>query len=300
MFEDVVFRRELSIRAGAVVADNNDPLEDMGFVLFLESHERGDWSEGVFSHALGMLITAATPVPDVVHTEILVTPRPDRAMGAQCDVNFATYLGGSGASWQNDDLAETVEYYIKHNGGRWRALPIVGTNARERVRNACNSCKGAPYSICRYLTSLPFFRSVGERLLSKSAISPGHCATIAARVINASREKPLSHAASYYSPSSLYRGVASTMVATEVGNRASGSESTIRALVREPLSAEAVRRIGDARCARAVRELAERCLSLHASDAEGVDLSAGSDVAAAEHALACALLRWTLMRAVPF
>jgi hypothetical protein len=298
MFEDVVFRRELSRRANTVDA-NDDPLEDMGFVLFLEAHERGDWSEGVFSHALGMLITAMTPVPNVVHAEILVPPSPDHAMGEQCDTNFATYIGGSGASWQNDDLEETVDYYIKHNGGRWRALPVVGRNARERARKACNSCNGAPYSICRYLTSLPFFREVGERLLSKTAQSPGHCATIAARVISASRDKPLPHAASYYSPSSLYQSVASTMAATEVGDRAGDAESTIRALVREPLSAKAVQRIGDTRCARAVRELAARCLSLHAS-AEGVDLSAGSDVAAAEHALACALLRWTLMRAVPF
>ena len=133
-------------------------------------------------------------------------------------------------------------------------------------------------------------------MLGDKAGDPGHCATLAARVLKGSgASHVLPKASAWYCPSTLYNALSadlpSRLSASEHERMASTKQSdcaaTVEALTVKPLSVDTVRQLGDAKCIDAVRALTLRACN-SAGDATAERL--------VQKQLAQVLLRWTLLR----
>lgn len=268
---------------------------DVTYALFLEPPEGGDpnWTFGEW--LIDAAIKKFCPSPAMAHVELVAPPIPDSSGGR---VHFATYLGASGAGWQNTSAKEDgVAFYLVDNGSRWRALPIFGANAAGAVREAAEANVHAPYSLGMYVTSVPPLRAlagwIGDQPRHK-----GHCAVVSARVLKeAGVGAALRHPSPYYSPSTLYNDLlASVATPLTEGERAGLTsvapeecEQAVDTLLRAPMSYATVRDLGDAACIDAVRAMTLRvCEAAEAGDAVASRV--------AQKQLASTLLRWCLLR----
>ena len=191
----------------------------LAYVLFLEFGPRNDaetFAERMTWRIVQQFETPAVIAPQIAHCELLVPPVPHSAGGR---VHFGTYMGSSGAKWQNrtlDERDDGINFYLVHNGARWRALPVVLEGTLDDMRRVADRSVGAPYSIAMYATSAPYLRRLSF-VWPNASQSPGHCAVITARILSASNvvHKPR-HAAAWYSPASLYNDLY-----TSIGNHTS-------------------------------------------------------------------------------
>lgn len=268
---------------------------DVVYVLFLEPHD-DTGSEPAYSveAMTEVAIRTFSPRPTLVHCELLVPPIPSSDGGK---TSFATYIGRR-ADWQNRRSGagdDGIGYYLVDNGSRWRAVPVFAHDVARAARANGDANVGAPYSVGRYATSARPLRQFAW-LLGDAPGDPGHCATLAARVL---KESGASHvlpkASAWYCPSSLYNALSadlpSRLSASEHERMASTNESdcaaTVEALTVKSLSVETVRQLGDAKCIDAVRELTLRACS-------AVGEAAAKRLV--QKQLAQVLLRWTLLR----
>lgn len=155
-----------------------------------------DWSTRDI--VIDTLVKRFQPEPVITHVELFVPPG-----SADDHTAFATYVDRK-AGW-SASFTSSEEFYL---GGEhsWRAVPARMGNAAAKARVACDASQGAPYSLLRYVTSVPPLRALSP-MLPDTPKSPGHCATISARVLkNSGFSIPRSSA--WYSPSTLYMDVA--------------------------------------------------------------------------------------------
>ena len=172
-------------------------------------------------------------------------------------------------------MDESVNYYLVTNGARWRALPVFLPHAVEAVRSAADANVDAPYSVPRYATSAKPLRRLAW-LLPDADKAPGHCATLTARVLRRSgATDAVPRSSAWYSPSSLY-----TTLVAHASTRLTGADraqmgsvapaectETLNTLLKDPLSYQTVRDVGDARAIDAVRALTLRvCNAAAAAD----------------------------------
>lgn len=271
---------------------------DVSYVMFLEPRDDPDPSWTAVEWFADAMIKRFSPVPTLSHVELIAPPIPSSSGGR---VHFATYLSRNGADWQNQsDKDEGVDFYLIENGARWRALPVFGPNAAEQVREAAQANIHSPYSVSMYLTSVRGIRTFA-RFLGDGPKHMGHCATITARVLKAAKlATGLDHASGWYCPSSLYselsKSVGQPLSTTEKSSMGSvvpeECKRTIETLLRAPMSYATIREIGDPACIDAVRVLTMRVCAAGAN----ADATASR---VAEKQLACALLRWVLLRDDP-
>lgn len=260
--------------------------EDVIFLLGLEpSVPNADWSTS--ETILDSLVKAFQPAPIFTHVELFLPPS-----SKESEVTFATYLGKH-AGW-GSSFSDSPKFYI---GGThsWRAIPVRAKSIASTARLACASEEGAPYSLMRYLTSVPPGRALAA-ILPNTPRSPGHCATISTRVLQRSGVHfPQSPA--WYSPSTLYIEL-SKPTRTKRYARDDNDQHHVRSLVeteRIAQSVEAILRGSDDRvrcltledCKIAVDHLQKQVIAQRA-----LEIPDPVREAALERNLAKALLRW--------
>lgn len=271
---------------------------DVVYAMFLEPHNGvGEPAcESAVEMATELVIRTFSPVPTLIHCELLVPPIPSSDGGK---TNFATYIGRR-ADWQNKRGSDDgVGYYLVENGSRWRAVPVFSPDAARATRISADTNVGAPYSVSRYVTSARPMRRFAWMLRDQPG-DPGHCATLAARILKgAGVSHVLTKSSAWYCPSSLYNALSADMRVrlseseTERMTSATPHEcaATIAALTVQPLSVQTVRSLGDAKCIDAVRTLTMRVCST-SNDPTTERL--------VQKQLAQVLLRWTLLREEPW
>lgn len=271
------------------------PACDVAYVMFLEPTEDSDPKWSTMEWVADQLIRKFSPLPTMMHCELVVPPIPDSGGGK---VHFATYLGADGAHWQSQgsDRKQGVDWYLIENGARWRALPVFAPAAADTIREACEANVHAPYSVSMYATSARPLRSMAW-LWKDQPKHMGHCATITARILKqggAGYATP--YASAWYCPGSLYTSLNAslrdTLDTSELESLktvdAATCGATIETMLRGPLSYATIRDLGDAKCIDAVRELTMRVVAARDHDA--------ATERAAQKDLAGALLRWVLLR----
>ena len=185
------------------MCDLEQPGRERVYLLGLDPHSEVFPAENAFGKVVEYVVLNLQPhsssCPVVTHVELIV---PTECRLDSC--HFASYLGAQ-AGWQRNRASNENYYLPLARAGKLRAVPIFGSDAVNRVRRACAQVDTAPYSLRRYVTSTaPFFWLA--RLLPAEPTSPGHCATIAARVIRMAFG-PLSRCDACYSPASLHAEV---------------------------------------------------------------------------------------------
>lgn len=162
------------------------------YALFLEPDEKSTttWSKKTrIEHALEWCIVHGQGKPSLVHVELLIINDQDRH-------HFATYLGDKAGFREHD------QYYTQETAGRWRAVPIPIDTVKLLLM--CNKSSGSKYSILRYVSTLRPFRWLGH-LLPNRLDSPGHCATLVARLVHA--QSSLKYNTNNYGPVMLYHSL---------------------------------------------------------------------------------------------
>ena len=265
---------------------------DVAFAIFLEPRTEADPRWTASEHCINTAVRLFQPTPALAHCELLVPPIPsDEGERTQ----IATYQGKT-SGWQTD-RDDGYHFYLVENGNRWRAVPIFASNAAARIRNEADMEIGVEYSLARYLTSVRFGRWFSG-WLSDARRVPGHCATLAARVIkNAlSGSYSMKRNAAWYAPTTLYselceqaeyhgRGIGATSYSGMSEQTAHATEQ----LLRGPMTTDTVSSLGDQACMEAVRSLTMRaCNALIGGDDMSIRLT--------QQQLATALLRWVLLR----
>ena len=295
-----------SSETDVAVPANPDPYSlrptcDVGYVMFLEPPDEDDprWSN--IEWAADRAIRMFSPTPTMAHVELIVPPIPDSGGGK---THFATYLGAAGANWQNqnDMRPEGVSFYLIENGARWRCVPVFAPAVADSLRTACDANLHSPYSIGMYPTSARPMRRFAW-MWADQPKHMGHCATITTRVLKeAGAGYALPNPSAWYCPSSLYTALSGSLSSRLDDNERANlntiepevCQQTIESLLRGPLSYQAVRNLGDAKCVDAIRALTMRVVA--ASDLQKTDPTAAR---AAQKELASAVLRWVLLRADP-
>ena len=243
--------------------------DDVIFLLGIEAGPpRDDWTFG--ERALNSLIRNFQPSPVLTHVELFLMPEtPDD------ETTFATYLGRK-AGWGSSE--PDTDFYLDGKNS-WRAFPIKASRVSRLARIACEAERGAPYSLRRYATSVLPGRVIAS-LLPSSAGSPGHCATVSARILQAAGVA-LPRSAAWCSPSTLWLEATRPSRVDLMGDQ-SIVESESASLAAETLlrgSDDAVRMLTDSQCLAAIAVLKRRVV--------------GSEVPVLfERQLARGLLRW--------
>lgn len=151
-------------------------------------------AETALEGALNHLIEACQPSPVVMHVELAVVHADGRIR------HFATYLGQKAEF--REEQEDSRSFYTRQTAGRWRAIPLARSRLSGAVEHEATQEIDAPYSLARYITSVPPFRALAAALPSRPG-SPGHCATISARILKRAFSGLLSNSSGWYSPSTL-------------------------------------------------------------------------------------------------
>lgn len=264
---------------------------DVAYVLFLEPTADPDPNASLGESCIDTAIRLFQPVPTIAHCEILLPPVPATE---SMRVQFATYIGQISA-WKTD-ASDNYNYYLKMNMGRWRALPVFGHNLTRKLRTECDQEVGVRYSLGRYITSSTAFRAFSW-LVPKRRRSPGHCATLTARVISRAAPNTLKKSEAWYGPSSLFLELAENakdeairMSASTRPQLSDVTTSALEVLLRGQL--KTVQALGDDLCVEATRALTLKVCA---------DLVDGDEVAQriSQKQLASALLKWVVLRNKP-
>lgn len=199
-------------------------------LLFLEADRAGtDFSVG--ERALDTLVQVMQPSPSITHVEMFVPATDESA----ADQHFSTYLGATGATWTTG-YGDGLHFYLdpKGNGGSWRAVPVLATDAAARVRSECNLHVDTPYPsfsrLLNYPFSVPPLRAFAGYLDNRCGAA-AHCAALSARILQTCMpEMNVPNSSPWYGPSTLYLELArqGRMVAYAAKARA---EATVESIV---------------------------------------------------------------------
>jgi len=238
----------------------------VAYVLALEGSATKNPTWGFWESVLDLAVQGAQPSPAITHVELCFAPNAN----AHDDMHFATYLGavaGWGASFGGQR-----DFYLGYNAPQWRAVPIVSAGASNRLRRECETHVGTPYSIAKYVCSLPPIRAFSF-LFSDVAKSPAHCAILTARCIRAAMpELKMPHHASWFGPTTLFLELDSESRRTAFHSALVASECAATSIVDDECATHALQTLlngsddaiigldGDA-CMLAIRNLTLRSLA---------------------------------------
>tara|TARA_R110002050_G_scaffold433_4_gene2985 strand:+ start:2721 stop:3758 length:1038 start_codon:yes stop_codon:yes gene_type:complete len=269
---------------------------DVVYALFLEPDDKThpEWSWG--EYMIDKAIRWGQPSPTFIHCELLIPPVPtDEGSRTQ----FSTYYGRKSA-WQADHV-DGFGYYLVQHAHRWRAVPVFANDAANRARREANMELGVNYSLSRYVTSVPPFRSIARYLVPMGRRKPAHCATLLARVLrNSFPEGDLNETAAYYGPATLHKEIQkhagdvalrSATLQCDAGAASTfdSTEESIHTLLRKPMCRKHVVELGDDGCMEVVR-----ALTLRVTDA--IVAGDSKSQCQTQKQLATALLRWNILR----
>ena len=267
-------------------------LKDTVYILALQADDSENPEWGVWDRVLDGLVKMFQPSPVMTHVELMLPPS-EATPATLRGVHFAAYKRQL-AGW-GEALQDKHSFYMLENYARWRAMPIVAQDAGEKVAAECERHVDTPYSLARYLASVPPGRAFAWAL-SDAPRAPGHCATVAARVLrSALPELELAHPAAWYGPATLFHELSGR---TRAASNEQGmppaieGDDGVEKEVGELLllgSEDAVKGLSHVQCAQAVERLTALALRARAGGKE-------SEQKAAEEQLARALLRWTHWR----
>ncbi len=193
--------RSMSASASHTLPER-ESVQQVAYLLSLEGdepHSKWTWWET----ALDTLVQSAQPSPAMTHTELVLPPTT-----AYDDMHFAIYLGKQ-AHW-GSAFGGGRKFYLDPQGNAksWRAVPVVGQDAVDRLRAECAKHTGTAYGPMHRLFNYPFSMPPGRSLawlLDDTAGSPAHCASLTARCLRrALPELGLSRPSAWYGPSTLY------------------------------------------------------------------------------------------------
>jgi len=136
-------------------------------VLFLDRQNDVE-TRSLFARIVDGLVRYLQPSPVMLHCELLMISGGGEYSG------FATYIGDE-AGWR----LPSDEYYLSHT---WRAIPVDGGVAVDRLSKECDSSRGTPYSLVRYALSTRAFGWLSY-LLGDRLGTPAHCAGLTARLL---------------------------------------------------------------------------------------------------------------------
>ena len=177
-------------------------------LLFLEADKQGiNFSVG--ESALDSLVQHMQPSPAITHVEMLI-PTTDESGD---EMHFSTYLGASGAAWSTG-YGDGLDFYLNPdgNGSSWRAVPVFGRDAVNRIRAECQDHLDTPYPSMARLFNYPF--SVPPMRAFASYVddtrgTAAHCAALTTRILHTCMpELNIPNAAPWYGPSTLYLEIA--------------------------------------------------------------------------------------------
>ena len=265
---------------------------DVVYVTSLTATTPAGNSWTVWHRALDWAIRVLQPAPTLLHVELFIPPTSDEE-----SCHYSTYLGSTGADytvkWRHED---NLTYYLDGpQAGAWEAYPVFGPPGFARnVRDAANLARGSPYSVLRYFFSGPPGRALAG-LLPHRLRSPGHCATLCARVLRIARPAVQTrHSDAWYGPSTLAAELRSQENA-KLQKELLLAHAQPKAPVSDVLatlvngSLESVMALGrgqqcDERCGAATADLARRIVEHGAN---------GADTTSLQKQLAVALFRWS-------
>lgn len=238
-------------------------------------------AETALEGALNCLIEACQPSPVIMHVELAVVHADGRIR------HFATYLGQRAEF--REEQADSKSFYTRQTAGRWRAIPLARSRLTNAVEHEATQEVDAPYSLSRYITSIPPFRALAAALPSRPG-SPGHCATISARILKRAFSGLLTNSSGWYSPSTLAIELTNLLPRTHrfltncASIKATGEQEEADAALRALL----IGSDADVACASANGKVAAlEALSLRASDPDADEVGA----VVAQRQLANSLLR---------
>ena len=276
------------------------PTQQIAFLLALEGDRpNAKWS--FWETALDALVQASQPAPAMTHAELLLPPE-----GPSDDMHFALYLGKQ-ANWGRN-FSGGRKFYLdpNGNGNSWRAVPIMGQDAVQRLREECAKHELTPYGplsrLFNYPFSVPPLRSLAW-LLDDTAGAPAHCASLIARCVRrALPELGLPNASGWYGPSTLYLELTrhsrmasyqkytnemQTLLSIPEREQAShGAETLLRG------SDDSVAALSDADCQSGVDLLCKKCIAAAVEGDVTVERMQ-------QRNLARALLRWSQVQRAP-
>lgn len=169
------------------------------FLLALEGSDTPDPRWGFLEKTINTLVQTFQPSPVLTHVELFL---PTQRKGG--DVHFSTYYGRH-AGW-GSDFGDGAPFYFGYNESKWRAIPVMGTKALERIRTQCAAEAEAEtaYSLAGYVFSVPPLRAFASAR-NNSVGDPAHCAALSARVLT--RALPglnMPYSDAWYGPSTLF------------------------------------------------------------------------------------------------
>ncbi len=276
------------------------PTQQIAFLLALEGDRpNAKWS--FWETALDALVQASQPAPAMTHAELLLPPE-----GPSDDMHFALYLGKQ-ANWGRN-FSGGRKFYLdpNGNGNSWRAVPIMGQDAVQRLREECVKHELTPYGplsrLFNYPFSVPPLRSLAW-MLDDTAGAPAHCASLVARCLRrALPELGLPNASGWYGPSTLYLELTrhsrmasyqkytdemQTLLSIPEREQASnGAETLLRG------SDDSVAALSDADCQSGVDLLCKKCIAAAVQGDVTVERMQ-------QRNLARALLRWSQVQRAP-
>ena len=271
--------------------DVRNELRDISYVIGLEGSDIPNKNFNFWQKLLDDVVQALQPAPSMTHVELCFPPDAGR------DMNFATYLGTS-ANFGNS-MGGKRNFYLGENAPNWRAIPIVSSNASQRMRKECENHVGTPYSIAKYFMALPPFRAFSN-MMRDAAQTPAHCAILTARCVrNGLKDVKLEHPSHWYGPSTLCLELDSERNRQLFRTRLADSDARVRAITDDGedetyathifihgTDAE-INNLSESACSLAIHRLTTRSLK------QGIDEVAKR---IAQKQLATALLRYSIVR----
>ncbi len=267
----------------------DDGSGDVVFALFLEPHEPppGSGPPSLLDRIVSFVVENLQPSPVMTHVELVVPCR----LNSSVPVSFATYIG-SVSDWQSSRKNNEF-YYLTNNANQWRAVPVFGKAAARLVREACDDSVGIKYSLLRYATASKMLRGLAGMMADKTR-SPGHCATLTARILRRAIGDRLKHPSAWYGPATLFAELSEDLqqkqVAPETTLMSPETASAVDSVLRH--SSEDLFSLSDESWMSAIR-----ALTLKTASAETYGDSAMQKLT--QKQLATALLRWSVIRHSP-
>ena len=212
----------LTSQAVPPAAEDVAELAGYTFLLAVVPRPRSTSASSSFTAISEWLTELFSPKPTKIHVALLSLIGSE----SRC-CPFSTY-GGIGAGWDSQfSHQDMVAYYLQGPySGCWRAFPIATTKTEASTfAKNCKACESAPYSLSRYVCSVPPFRNL-TRFLNDDCKAPAHCAGLAARILSRTFGF-LKHAPPYYHPTSLYEECRDVSLAMRLAARVKGDADVI-------------------------------------------------------------------------
>ena len=210
--------------SSSAAADHESNRPEFAWIMFKQPHKSAE-PRAISMKVIDYLIQMSQPWPALDHVENFVlpskhahsTPKVDQASTYDDDCHFALYLGNKAkfGSEMGDSPLNAYDanrkFYLEgtESQRKWLAIPIVACDASNRVKEQCIKHHDTPYASASRLFNYPFSAPPLRTFagyIDDSTKAPAHCASLTARILNASKvvDPLLDRSPSWFGPSTLY------------------------------------------------------------------------------------------------